>query len=204
MALHIHLSQTLMFTCFALEITVGRQVLKDWHGGETDSSGNLTDEAVLAIMERSELFSRESIENVPSSSSQGPKEANKSMALALDRTLELSTAVTSLEHFRMTRTVGRLGPDMERFNAYPADLPETVVEHLCGRTFRSCVENKVDGDSFLEVNWCDDRPLLLDVADTGSVGWPLKCVLYTGRVGLRGKEVPSIRVEMRTARTQVK
>lgn len=151
-------------------------------------SGFAAPDDLMVLQRRTDAFlSGRSGQRLPSFKKEGA--ANQHALRALDNCLQ--GFGLALERFKPAVVLQPLDPEVERRYFVPA---ERLSGFLCGDlglSQRSCIENLQTHETRLEINWREDRRLLLEVVDAGSVGMPARHYLYAGGgCGLRGFVMP--------------
>ena len=108
--------------------------------------------------------------------------ANVEALKALDHALQAGPGL-SLRHFVARRRLRALGVEQKRYYIDGSLLPPHLAADGGHRT-RSCIQDQT-GKRFLEVAWSQDRMVLFESLDCGSIGWPGRFWLYSAG-GVRG------------------
>lgn len=107
-------------------------------------------------------------------------EPNVECMRAIDHQLQ-SMCGFGLKAFTAERPPQPLGQHERRYWAPASSLPEALAV-AGGHLSRSCIENTETGEKRLEVLWGNSRKMLIEVIDTGSIGYPAK--FWMGTKGL--------------------
>ena len=116
-----------------------------------------------------------------------PMQANREKIKAFDKMMVACTNFNGLKHFISPRPLAPLPQDVVRFTVNVADLPIAIRELSGDRALRSCLLNKLDNSTCIEMT-LGSRPSIWCLADMGSVGWPGKIKTYQA-LDIRGNEL---------------
>lgn len=166
--------------------------MPEWHGPPCDRDGKILQDAVEEIEKRTEVlvgFTEKAAKKSKNGTLQPHYLPNANMLRDHDHMLRVSTGCNGLKTFEPKILVSALGPNEIRYKTMPEHLPAELRESLCGRKFRSSIEDTIAGRCRLECGWQVYRQSEWGVLDQGSTGWPAKMVqIYHWH--LRGSECP--------------
>lgn len=155
------------------------QVMQDWRGTNVSTSGKMAKKTGEALRDRLRfLMTGKASGKMVKTPLKQRGLANKHHMMALDNSIQRSLGLSGIASFASSSAPRPLLATQRRFWVPIEALPAKLQATANGRTRRSCIGDEVGDARRLEVVWSAPRPILCQMLDQGSVGWPSKAAIY--------------------------